>query len=429
MKETIPSIYIEKVKYMKVIIIGGGAAGMMAALSAREQGAEVTILERQARVGKKLLATGNGRCNLSNTKLTLKNYHGQDARFADFALSAFDTEKTLEYFEHLGLITVVEPSGKVYPLSDQAGSVVDVLRLALEEAGVEVRTAFEVTGLKKGKKGGFQISSKEESLQADSVIICCGGMAGAKVGGTQSGYELLKSMGHTVTKLFPVLVQIKTDPTYVKALKGVRADGAVLVERNGKVLAENEGEIQFTDFGVSGPAIFEISRAISTGKGPMTIHLNLMRSLNHEEVVSILHNRKKMMPNQTLENFLTGILHNRLGRTILRYAGFGFTDPIHTLKSSDIKRIAHAIQDFEIPVIGAMGFDAAQVTAGGIRTEEFNPKTMESYLVPNLYAAGEVLDIDGDCGGFNLQWAWASGYIAGKQAAQQKKSPATYKKK
>ncbi|MBR5794166.1 MAG: NAD(P)/FAD-dependent oxidoreductase, partial [Anaerotignum sp.] len=159
------------------------------------------------------------------------------------------------------------------------------------------------------------------------------------------------------------------------------------------------------------------------------IHLNLMRNLNHDEVVSILHNRKKMMPNQTLENFLTGILHNRLGRTILRYAGFGFTDPIHTLKSSDIKRIAHAIQDFEIPVIGAMGFDAAQVTAGGIRTEEFNPKTMESYLCPNLYAAGEVLDIDGDCGGFNLQWAWASGYIAGKQAAHQKKSPTPYKKK
>ena len=324
---------------------------------------------------------------------------------------------------------MVEPSGKVYPLSDQAGSVVDVLRLALEEAGVEVRTAFEVTTLKKGKKGGFQIASKEETLQADSVIICCGGMAGAKVGGTQSGYELLKSMGHTMTKLFPVLVQIKTDATYVKALKGVRADGAVLVERNGKILAENAGEIQFTDFGVSGPAIFEISRAISTGKSPMTIHLNLLRNLSHEEVVSLLHNRKKTMPNQTLENFLTGILHNRMGRTILRYAGFGFTDPIHTLKSSDIKRIAYAIQDFEIPVIGAMGFDAAQVTAGGIRTEEFNPKTMESYLMPNLYAAGEVLDIDGDCGGYNLQWAWASGYLAGKHAAQQKKSPAPYKKK
>ena len=402
---------------MKVIIIGGGAAGMMAALSAREHGAEVCILERQARVGRKLLATGNGRCNLSNTKLTLKNYHGQDAKFADFALSAFDTQKTLEYFSQLGLITTVEPSGKVYPLSDQAGSVVDVLRLALEEKGVEVRTAFEVTSLKKGKKGGFQIASKDEILSADSVIVCCGGMAGGKLGGTQSGYELLKSMGHTTTKLFPVLVQIKTDTTYVKALKGVRADGAVLVERAGKILAENAGEIQFTDFGVSGPAIFEISRAISTEKGPLTLHLNLLRNFRQEEILSLLHNRKKTMPNQTLENFLTGILHNRLGRTILRYAGFGFTEPIYTLKSSDIKRIAHAIQDFEIPVIGTMGFDAAQVTAGGIRTESFNPQTMESTLVKGLFAAGEVLDIDGDCGGYNLQWAWASGNLAGKHAA------------
>lgn len=413
---------------MKLLIIGGGAAGMMAALSAAKQGAEVCILERQARVGRKLLATGNGRCNLTNTNLYPENYHGQDASFAQTALTTFDTEKTLEFFEDLGLLTTVESSGKVYPLSDQAGSVVDVLRLALEEAGVEVRTAFEVTALKKGKKGGFQVISKEETLQADAVIICCGGMAGGKLGGTQSGYDLLKSQGHTVTKLFPVLVQIKTDTTYVKALKGVRADGAVTVERNGKLLAQNAGEIQFTDFGVSGPAIFEISRVISTGKAPMTIHLNLLRNLSHEEVVTLLHNRKKTMPNQTLENFLTGILHNRLGRTILRYAGYGFTDPIHTLKPADIKRIAHALQDFEIPVIGALGFDGAQVTAGGIRTEEFNPKTMESYLVPNLYAAGEVLDIDGDCGGYNLQWAWASGYLAGKHASQQKKSPAPYKK-
>lgn len=406
---------------MNILIIGGGAAGMMAALSAKEKGASVCLLERQARVGRKLLATGNGRCNLSNTKLTLRNYHGQDTAFASYALSTFDTAKALDYFASLGLLTTVEPSGKVYPLSDQAGSVVDVLRLAIDEAGIEVRPSFEVTSLKKNKKGGFLVSSKEETLSADAVIVCCGGMAGGKLGGTQSGYELLKSMGHTMTKLFPVLVQIKTDTTYVKALKGVRADGAVTVERNGKILAENAGEIQFTDFGVSGPAIFEISRVISTGKPPLTLHLNLLRNLSQEEVISLLHCRRKTMPHQTLENFLTGILHNRLGRTILRYAGFSFTEPIHSLTPSDIKRIAHAIQDFEIPVVGAMGFDAAQVTAGGIRTEEFDPKTMESRLVSGLFAAGEVLDIDGDCGGFNLQWAWASGHLAGKNAAQYKK--------
>ena len=216
---------------MKVLIIGGGASGMMAALSARKEGAEVCILERQARVGRKLLATGNGRCNLSNTKLTMKNYHGQNAVFAQTALQAFDTQKTLAFFQSLGLITTVEPSGKVYPLSDQAGSVVDVLRLALEEMGVGIRTSFEVTALKRGKKGGFQVLSKEETLHADAVIICCGGMAGGKLGGTQSGYDLLKSQGHTITKLFPALVQVKTDTTFVKALKGVRADGSASAAR------------------------------------------------------------------------------------------------------------------------------------------------------------------------------------------------------
>lgn len=414
---------------MKIIIIGGGASGMMAALSARKQGAEVCILERQARVGRKLLATGNGRCNLTNTKLTLKNYHGQNAAFAQKALQAFDTESTLAFFHSLGLLSTIEPSGKVYPLSDQAGSVVDVLRLALEEAGVTVRTSCEVTALKRSKKGAFQVFSKEETLHADAIIICCGGMAGGKLGGTQNGYTLLQSQGHSLTKLFPALVQVKTDTTFVKALKGVRADGSVLVERNGKILAENAGEIQFTDFGISGPTIFEISRIIATEKPPLRVHLNLLRSLSHEEVVTLLQSRKKTMPHQTLENFLTGILHNRLGRTVLRYAGFGFAEPIHSLTPSDIQRIAHAIQNFALPVIGTMGFDAAQVTAGGIRTDEFHPDTMESILVPGLFAAGEVLDIDGDCGGYNLQWAWASGYLAGKAAAQPKSSPAPLKKR
>lgn len=303
--------------------------------------------------------------------------------------------------------------------------MVDVLRLALEEMGVEIRTSFEVTALKRGKKGGFQAAFKEETLHADAVSSAVAAWQAASLA-AHKALRPSESQGHTITKLFPALVQVKTDTTFVKALKGVRADGSVLVERNGKILAENAGEIQFTDFGISGPTVFEISRVISTGKAPLTVHLNLLRHLSHEEVVSLLQSRKKAMPHQSMENFLTGILHNRLGRTLLRYAGFGFTEPISSLRPSDIKRIAHAIQDFSLSVVGTMGFDAAQVTAGGIRTEEFNPHTMESLLMPGLFAAGEVLDIDGDCGGYNLQWAWASGYLAGKAAAR--KIPASPKK-
>ncbi|MBR5485173.1 MAG: NAD(P)/FAD-dependent oxidoreductase [Oscillospiraceae bacterium] len=402
---------------MKIIVIGGGASGMAAALTAARKGAQVCILEKQPRVGRKLLATGNGRCNLTNTNLSIEHYHGQDADFAKAALTRFDTEKTLEFFNNLGLITTCENSGRVYPLSDQAGSVLDVLRLALDEKGVEVRTECEVTAIKK-EKNGFAVMLNDGMMKADKVIVCCGGMACGKLGGTQSGYELLKSMGHTMTKLYPVLVQVKTDTTFIRALKGVRADARVVVEAGGKVIAESQGEVQFTETGVSGPAVFEVSRAISTSKQQAVIRFDLLRDLDLQQTIQLLKKRRNLMPNQTTENFLTGILHNRLGRTVLRYAGYGFTDYIKDLKNTDIELIAAAIKNFETKVSGVAGFENAQVTAGGISTADFNPETMESRLVKGLYAAGEVLDIDGDCGGYNLQWAWASGITAAENACK-----------
>ena len=202
---------------MNVIVIGGGASGLMAAITAAKGGHSVTLLERQARVGRKLLSTGNGRCNLTNLNMGLPYYHGQDASFIRPAFETLSLDATLDFFHGLGLLTTAEDNGRVYPYSDQAGSVVDVLRFAADAAGVTTRAGFEVTGLKKTKKG-FTVLSAEETLPADRVIVCCGGMAGGKLGGTRSGYELLQSLGHSVTKLYPALVQIKTDNTFVKAL-------------------------------------------------------------------------------------------------------------------------------------------------------------------------------------------------------------------
>lgn len=398
---------------MKVIIVGGGAAGMVAALTAAEQGNQVLLLERQNRVGKKLLATGNGRCNLTNLNLTPANYHGAPSSFIAPALDAFGAADTLEFFRSLGLLTTAEDSGRVYPLSDQAGSVVDVLRFSLEAAGVQLRTEFDVTDLKQTKTG-FKVCSSSESILADKVIICCGGMAGGKLGGTQSGYELLRSFGHRVTKLHPVLVQLKTDNTWVRSLKGVRADAAVSLKRGSEVLAESAGEVQFADYGVSGPAIFEISRAACSEKGELAVHLDLLRHLDFAQIQELIRLRCQTMPTLTLENLLTGMVHNRLGRTVLRYAGYDLNAPVSTLKPGDIKKISAALGDFTLPVIGNLGFDGAQVTAGGVCTDQFDPHTLESKLIPGLYAAGEVLDVDGDCGGYNLQWAWASGRLAGK---------------
>ena len=238
-------------------------------------------------------------------------------------------------------------------------------------------------------------------------------MAGGKLGGTRSGYELLQFLGHSVTKLYPALVQIKTDNTFVKALKGVRANADLRLCRNRDAVAASRGEVQFTDFGVSGPAVFELSRAAATDKGPLTLHIDLLPQLSTPEIEELLRRRLSSMPKLTTENLLAGVLHNRLGRTVLRYAGYGLTDPVASLSPADLRKIAGAAKDFALPVVSVLGFDGAQVTAGGIRTAEFDPKTLQSRLVPGLYAAGEVLDIDGDCGGYNLQWAWSSGYLAG----------------
>lgn len=389
---------------MKVLIIGGGASGMMAALTASEEH-EVLLVERQSRMGRKLLATGNGRCNLTNRNLTIGNYHGCDVSFCRYALEHFSVEKTLEYFRSLGLLTVCESSGKVYPYSDSANSVADVLRLPLEQReNVTIVTGCEIQQLHR-KKGKFFATSAEQTFEADRVIICAGGVAGGKLGGTDLGYRLLSSFGHSRTKLYPSLVQLRTDTTFVRSLKGVRCEAMVYI--NGQM---RRGEVQFTDYGISGPVIFELSSQISQEQ---ELVIDLLPDLSVQEVLELLQNRIGQMPNLKSEDLLTGTLHNRLGRTMLRVCGCSLEVPCSELRNV-LDRIAYTVKHFPLRVLGNMGMDSAQVTAGGIRTEEFRPDTLESRLCKGLYAAGEVLDIDGDCGGYNLQWAWSSGRLAGE---------------
>lgn len=395
---------------MVVCVIGGGASGMMAALTASEHPAnEVILIERQARLGRKLLATGNGRCNLSNSNTALSHYHGQQAAFCKKALEAFDVEQTLAYFRSLGLLTVQEESGRIYPASDSANSVADVLRLHLEQRkNVRLLTGCEVSNIKKCGNS-FSVFTDADNLICDRVILCAGGVAGGKLGGTDAGYRLLGNLGHSRTKLYPALVQIKTDPTLVRSLKGVRCEALVRFEDE-----ERRGELQFTDYGLSGPVIFEISRYISTSGGKGMVQIGLLPHTGEGKLKLLLAQRVKDLPELPAEHLLVGLLHNRLGRTVLRACGFAFEQSCGSFKPGDLKRIAQKIKCLQLEVQGVMGMDAAQVTAGGILTSEFDPETMESLLCPGLYAAGEVLDIDGDCGGYNLQWAWSSGRLAGQ---------------
>ena len=399
---------------MVIGIIGGGASGMAAALAAAENPAnQIILLERQARVGRKLGATGNGRCNLSNLHAGEGGYHGEEPAFANYALGCYDVENTLQWFRDLGLYTVAEDSGRVYPYSDQANSVVDVLRFALEKENITLKLGFEVEKVRKTSTG-FRLESKEETVECGKLIVACGGLAGTKLGGTMSGYKLLRSLGHRCTKLRPTLVQIKSSWSGTAALKGVRANCHAAIYYDDLLHSESTGELQFTEYGLSGPVMFEISRDVCSEKGQWSCHLDFLPEMQSETLETELLRRKTT--NLPASELFTGILHNRLGRVLTQAAGISGNRKIGELSDYEIIQAARAAKAFEVALSEPMGMDCAQVTAGGILTGEFDETTMESRIVPGLYACGEVLDIDGDCGGYNLQWAWSSGRLAGHHA-------------
>lgn len=395
-----------------IAIIGGGAAGLMAAVTAAQSGARVTLFERQARVGRKLLATGNGRCNLTNLNAGPSHYHGEDPDFVRPALAALDVSGTLALFRDLGLLTApADEAGRVYPLSDSANSVLDVLRFALVRENVELYAGAPVTAVRR-QKNGFLVETEEGRFPADRVIIACGGCAGSKLGGVSDGYALLQALGHSRTALHPALTQITSDSPYPKSLKGVRAGAVITLERDGNVIGQSRGEVQFTEKGISGIAVFELSRLVSVG-GKCRAVLDFLPNVSLEELNILFRRQAENRRTLSGEELLTGVLHNKLGRTLCRAAGIA-GKPCGELTGDEIEHVAGLCKRFALHVTGTGGFDSAQVTAGGIRTSEFDPNTLESRVVPGLFACGEVLDIDGDCGGYNLQWAWSSGHLAGR---------------
>ena len=401
---------------MIIAIIGAGAAGMAAAITAATQkDVNIILIEKQSRVGKKLQATGNGRCNLSNISPLNGHYHGEDADFANGAFEQYSAKNTLEWFRSLGLFTISEESGKIYPYSDQANSVVDTLRFALERPNIQLKKDTEILRIRKGADR-FILESKQEQISCDRLIIACGGLAGGKLGGSLSGYKLLQSLGHSATRLRPALVQLRADWSGLRALKGVRANCRASIYHENKEIIASEGEIQFTDYGLSGPVIFEISRDACSKSGLWEARLDLLPQSDFDSLYKEIL-RRKATPLMT-DDLLTGILHNRLGRVITKEAGISFGRKISEVDDYDLKLLCKLVKQLKVKLKEPMGMDQAQVTAGGIHTKEFDPHTMESRLIQGLYACGEVLDIDGDCGGFNLQWAWSSGRLAGLSASK-----------
>lgn len=402
----------------KIIVVGGGASGMVAAIAAKRSGSDVTLLERNDRVGKKLLTTGNGRCNYTNLNLNINNYHGQNKSFAEYALNSFNVDKTIEFFEGMG-ITPAEESGKLYPLSFQSSSVLDVLRYEMSNIGIEVITEAFVSNIK--KKSDFIITLKDgRCFKAKKVIVAAGGMAMPVSGSDGNGYSLAKEFGHSIVPVFPGLVQLKLEGDIFKQINGVKFVGTAGIYNKNSLIIEDKGDILFTDYGISGPPILQISRkAIQLMNNGLDIDLriSIIHTKSVEELREYLKIRFMKMPYKTLEEALIGLINKKLILPIIKKLQLDKAKKVTELDESSILKLADVLTSWQFKVIGNKGWGQAQVTAGGINTEEIDNSTMESKLVKGLYFTGEIIDIDGDCGGFNLQWAWSSGYLAGFNAS------------
>ena len=400
---------------MRIAVIGGGASGIMAAIAGAYNGAYVTIYERCDRIGRKILATGNGRCNYTNINAEIVNYHGENPCFIKNITEKFWVRETIEFFESLGMLTKVENEGKAYPYSLQASAVLDVLRFELERLNIRIVTDFEVKSVKK-QSGEFLIESYDGRREkAQKVILSTGGKASPSLGSNGSGYDIAKSLGHKITKIFPSLVQVKTETTLVKAMKGIKTD-AVVSFLSGNVKDKVRGEVLFTEYGLSGPAVFNISRHCGETRDAK-IKLDLLPDMDFNSLREMLLKRKEL--NITLENFFVGMLNKKIGMTVMKYANvLPYSRQADSLTAKEISSLCEAIKSFTLTVEGTMSWNNAQVTSGGVDVFEIDENTLESKIIKGLYMTGELLDIDGDCGGYNLQWAWSSGYVAGECAAK-----------
>lgn len=394
---------------------------MVAAIAAARSGTHVTILERNPRIGKKILATGNGRCNYTNVNTSVAAYFGHHPTFVGPALSSFNVDETLAFFDDLGVVAKVEEGGKVFPLSEQASSVLDVLMFELYGLGVEILTEAFVKSIK-WRKGLFQLQLEDGRIyQGDRLILATGGKAMPSSGSDGYGYELAQSLGHRVTPLFPALVQLKLEGDYFKQIEGVKFPGTVELVHQGKSVAQDKGDILFGNYGVSGPPILQISRKagqlLQDQEEPI-LKLSIIDTLDQETLRALLFKRFTTHPDKTIEFSLVGLVNKRLIPVLLKEAAIPNSKAlVSQLSRKAQERLLTLLQDWRFPVTGSKGWTSTQVTAGGVRTEEIDPNTMESNIQKGLYFCGEVIDIDGLCGGFNLQWAWSSGYLAGKSAA------------
>jgi predicted Rossmann fold flavoprotein len=405
----------------RVIVIGGGSSGLMAAITAAGNGAEVVLLERNERVGKKLLATGNGRCNLTNIHCRTEDFHGADRPWIAIVLEHFPLEKTLHFFESLGIACRSEEGGKVFPWSFQASAVLDVLRFEAQRLGIEIRPKTEAQAIIPQKNGFIVEVSDGRQFAGERVIMACGGRAGSQFGSDGRAYRLAMALGHKLIEPFPAIVPLCLRGDFFKRLQGVKVLGRAAIGYGEDILRQEDGEILFTAYGLSGPPVLQLSRAagqiLQSHKQPW-LRLDLFPEKQPEELETFLAERLRDQAHKSFELALVGWLHKRLIPVLMQQAGIADRMQLCAQVNSDEqKKLVILLKNWTMEIIGTQPWPMAQVTAGGIAVNDVNPASLESRIVPGLYFCGEILDVDGDCGGFNLQWAWSSGYVAGSSAA------------
>jgi hypothetical protein len=405
-----------------MVIIGGGPAGIMAALSSSIRNKDVCIIEQNERIGKKLLMTGDGKCNLTNRIMSDENFHSSNRGFFKNVLEQFSNRDAISFFDKLGLLTTELDDGRVFPISLQASSVLDILRFSLEENHVQIITNFKVNSIKK-IKNIFEVTDSQGNIVASQkIILACGGKAAPFTGSDGSGYVFAQSFGHKIISPLPSLVQLKFDFSQLRGLAGVRFEGEAKIYVDRVLKGAAHGEILFTNYGASGPAILKLSRTASTElqrKKNVTLKINLLPEFNKEEVEGIVRKYVNLHPNWPIWHVLIGLINKKIIPILLNDAGI---NDIHStageISDKEFGSIINHLIEWEFEVSGTLSFKNAQVTAGGIDTKEINSITLESKIVKNLFFAGEILDVDGDSGGYNLQWAWSSGWVAGISASE-----------
>ncbi len=400
----------------KVVIVGGGASGLITAIYARKNKHEVLVIEKLDRCGKKILVTGNGRCNYWNEDQNLEYYHSTHKEVLDKIITEKDQQEILDFFKKIGILPKVK-NGYYYPNSNQASSIKDALFLQTKLVGVRFTNDQEVIDIEK-KNNQFLLKTDKETITADKVVLATGSHAGIKE--KTNGYDLALKFGHTIIDVLPALVQLKANETFLKAWSGIRSDASIQLYENNVFVKEEQGEIQLTDYGISGICTFNLSHIVSRGlhekkqEHVVIDFLPSIETMNVEEFIKWIDKRNDLVENRNVLELFEGILNHKLITVILNRCNINSSKHWNQLKIEEKRCLAKNIKFFHLDIIGTNSYKKAQVCSGGVSLEEINPNTLESLKEKGLYFVGEILDVDGDCGGYNLSFAWISGMKCGK---------------